>query len=144
LFTKRFFVLDATTSNSHSSGRSGDGKSMFDSSLNEKIRNLRWICVGVGAMMLFLIMRLVLVIMRNYYNDLYMGYASLYLAATVVPEIVCCGIMVGLVLFTFYQSRHVSLKTLSTNSAYQYQSNSSAEMKNLGPESSQHDDRYDV
>ena len=40
-------------------------------------------------------------------------------AATLIPEVICNLIMLALVVFTFYQSQHVSLKTLSANSAYQ-------------------------
>ncbi len=135
----------ATASSYHSGRSMNGGGSSIESKLDEKLKNLRMIAVAVGVMILFLLMRMIIVIMRNYYADFFMGYSALYIAATVIPEVICDLIMLGLVLFTFYQSRHVSLKTLSTNSSYQAGS-SANEMRNLGPEtgSVQSDDRYDV
>ena len=111
-------VLEGSASTYQSKG-SHESRSQLDGRLEEKLRNLRLIAFGVGLMVLFLIMRMTLVIMRNYYADVYMGYAALYCAATLIPEVICNLIMLALVVFTFYQSQHVSLKTLSANSAYQ-------------------------
>jgi hypothetical protein len=87
--------------------------------LDEKIKNLKIIAVSVGVMVLLLTMRLVLVAIRNFYNGISLGLMMFYSVATLIPEIICCGIMLGLVLFTFYQSRNVGLKGMSTNSTYQ-------------------------
>jgi len=33
-----------------------------------------------------------------------------FVAATLIPEVLCCSIMLAIVLFTFYQSRPLSIK----------------------------------
>ena len=99
------------------------------------MRNLRIIAVAVGIMVLMLCVRLILVVMRNFYFAEYIGNVAIYLGSTLVPEIgeflesalflyvpfscyphqVCCLIMLGLVLFTFFQSRNVSYEKLSNS-----------------------------
>jgi len=117
------------------------GELRQDEQLEEKMRNLKLIAVAVGVMVLFLTMRLILVALRNFYQDVALGYSTLYGVATMLPEIICCVIMLGLVLFTFYQSKHISFntsystgKTSSANSAFQSAS-SATEMQDI---------RYDV
>ena len=76
--------------------------------VEEKLRNLRIIALAVGFMVLMLSMRLILVLMRNFYREAYIGYLVVYLVSTLVPEVVCCLIMLGLVLFTFFNSKQGS------------------------------------
>jgi len=117
----------------------------MQSKVDEKLKNLRLIAIGVGLMVAFLAMRLVLVLMRNF-ATLSFGYVAFFLAASLIPEFFCLTIVTLLVLFTFYQSRQTSYgggssNRLTTNSTYQSgasvtsESSNATEMSNL---------RYDV
>jgi hypothetical protein len=81
--------------------------------------------------------------MRNFVN-FSLGYVTFYAAATIIPEVVCCIIMLGMVLFTYYQSRHISLASLQSNMSYQSSNDKSgAELQRFSP-GSDGSDRYDV
>ncbi len=114
------------------------GKSEPANNIEEKLRNLRLIAVAVGVMVAFLAMRLILVALRNFYT-ISLGYLVFYGIATIIPEVLCCLVMLALVLFSFYQSRHISLSPkMNTNSMFQSastQSSTAAEMEQM---------RYDV
>jgi hypothetical protein len=107
-----------------------------DDAIEEKLRNLKLIAIAVFVMVLFLTMRLVMVALRNFNTSVALGYSALYGIATVLVEVICCIIMLGLVLFTFYQSKHVGISTTytantgSTNSAFQ-SSSSATEMQDI-------------
>jgi len=124
---------------------SRNGQAELQASVEEKLKNLRIIVLGVGVMVLFLIFRFILVALRNFV-DYSLGYVTFYGAATIIPEVVCCLIMLGMVLFTYFQSRHISLASLQSNASYQSGSNdkSSSEMKTFSPQTTDASDRYDI
>jgi len=103
-------------------------------------------------MVLFLIMRFVVVALRNFVTDLMLGYVTFYDVATLIPEVVCCIIMLAIVLFTLYQSKPLRLKTMlsktGTGSTYAPTHDSEEMMEHLLPGSgtatSHYDDRYEV
>jgi len=135
-----------------------DGRSEMQENVGEKLRNLRIILVAVFVMVLFLIMRFVVVALRNFVTDLMLGYITFYDVATLIPEVVCCVIMLAIVLFTLYQSKPLRLKTMLSStgkgsSSYAPSHDSAEMMEHLLPGSatggsSAHfghsDDRYEV
>jgi len=90
------------------------------SKADEKLRNLRLILVAVGLMVVFLIVRFALVCLRNFTQTTSYGYLVFYGVATIVPEVLSCIVMIGIVVFTFYQSKQVDFvaSSLKTNSTY--------------------------
>ncbi len=76
--------------------------------------------------MLFLAMRFAVVALRNFVQSIMLGYVVFYdigkesltfdrvfkifVLATLIPEILCCSIMLAIVLFTFHQSRPLRMK----------------------------------
>jgi hypothetical protein len=81
--------------------------------------------------------------LRNFVN-FSLGYVTFYGAATIIPEVVCCLIMLGMVLFTYFQSRHISLASLQSNASYQSGNDrSGSEMKTLSAQTDA-SDRYDL
>ncbi len=139
------------------SGGGEGGKSEMQQSVDEKLRNLRIILMGVLAMVLFLAMRFTVVALRNFGQDQMLGYITFYDIATLIPEIVCCLIMLAIVLFTLYQSKPMRLSTMlskssksSKSEAQRYAPSADSEemMEHLLPSGSSLgapvDDRYDV
>ncbi len=142
---RRFAGGSASTSSGSAKNSNGarekSGKAELQASVDEKLKNLRIIIIAVGVMVVFLIFRFILVVLRNF-AGYSLGYVTFYGVATVIPEVICCLIMLGMVLFTFYQSRHVSLSKLQSNASYQSGNDkSNTELQRFGPSSG---DRYDI
>ena len=98
----------------------GGVSDQLEAKADEKLRNLKLIAIAVGAMVLFLAMRLVLVALRAAPITFSLGYLTFYVVATLIPETLSCIVMLGIVLFTFYQSKHVAVgSNLKSNSTYQ-------------------------
>jgi len=101
-------------------GLRDDLSERMTSKADEKLRNLRLILVAVGLMVVFLIVRFALVCLRNFTQTTSYGYLVFYGVATIVPEVLSCIVMIGIVVFTFYQSKQVDFvaSSLKTNSTY--------------------------
>ena len=108
----------------------GNMSEALEAKADEKLRNLKLIAIAIGILVALLTMRLALVILRNFpsADSNVLGYTIFYVVATLFPEVFSCIVMIGLVLFTFYQSKHVSYdgrssstfkSSLKTNSSYQ-------------------------
>merc|ERR1712000_270053 len=101
----------------------------LEAKADEKLMNLKLIAIAIGILVVLLAMRLALVILRNFpaVGSNVLGYTIFYVVATLIPEVLSCIVMIGLVLFTFYQSKHVSYdgssstfkSSLKSNSSYQ-------------------------
>merc|ERR1711916_185429 len=104
-------------------GSASKNSAEMQGKVEEKLRNLKVICVAVGVMVLFLAMRLVLVALRNFLPSFSLGYVTFYGVATLVPEFFCLALALLLVLWTFAQTRRVPMTSgagkLATNSTYQ-------------------------
>merc|ERR1711991_1220461 len=100
-------------------GSASKNSAEMQGKVEEKLRNLKVICVAVGVMVLFLAMRLVLVALPSFS----LGYVTFYGVATLVPEFFCLALALLLVLWTFAQTRRVPMTSgvgkLATNSTYQ-------------------------
>ncbi len=95
----------------------------------EKVRTLRVIAVAVVVMVLLLMERVVFVMLNNYLPDTTLGYAVTFGVGVILPEAIVDGIMLAIVLYTFWPSRSdSSSSTGKTNSAYQSSADTGVEL----------------
>jgi uncharacterized membrane protein len=95
----------------------------FQQSASEKLRNVKWIVVGIALMCAVLLMQMIFVIIQNFFAETILPYGLAFGVGIMLPEFLCCMVMFALVFFTFYNSRKSvrmggSNAHLSANSSY--------------------------
>jgi len=85
----------------------------------EKVLTLRAIMIAVVVMVLLLAERLTFVLLNNYLPDTTLGYAVTFGVGVILPESIVDGIMLAIVLYTFWPTNSDLSSSTKTNSAYQ-------------------------
>jgi hypothetical protein len=85
----------------------------------EKVLTLRVIMIAVIVMVLLLAERLTFVLLNNYLPDTTLGYAVTFGVGVILPEAIVDGIMLAIVLYTFWPTNSDLSSSTKTNSAYQ-------------------------